>query len=84
MNEAILAYEVDIQGMAVLLADKVQEQEPQHKWLFHTTLCIYISSLAVNNLPNHCYLCRGQWLCETVIYIVVFMFMHCNSKKLLS
>ena len=34
----LLANRVHIQEMTVLLADKMHEQESQHKLLFHTTI----------------------------------------------
>ena len=32
----LFANKVHIQGMTVLMADKVHEQEPQHKWIRFT------------------------------------------------
>ena len=36
----LLANKVHIQGMTVLLADKMHEQEPQSKWVHFTQPCI--------------------------------------------
>ena len=39
--DELLANRVHIQGMTVLLADEVHEQEPQHKWQnVHVHVCL--------------------------------------------
>ena len=57
--DSLLANKVHIQGMEVLLADKMYKLEPQCKWLYISHNHLYINSSKIMwHLPCHRYLCR--------------------------
>ena len=76
LDVAILANKVHKQGMT-LLVDKVHvhEQEPQHKWLFHTTIPISIASGGMTNATLFTATYRDGFVNCIAIYIVVLDFL---------